>query len=278
MSELNETKTPPITVFTKPWQHLEIGALADLIGNLGFDGIELPVRLGFQVEPETIETTLPVAVQRFKERGLMIHSVAGDLDRRTATALAKSGVPILRTMLKIEAGKNYRENVESFRDTCLTIGEVLEDSDTKIGLQNHCDEFVTSSIGVIHAIEPLPAKMVTAVLDLGHTGLDGEMEDIAIDIAWPRLSLVNLKNAVRYPEGKDPFGATIWKRTWVPGREGYTSWSNVVEALAKRNYQQPICITCEYTDAEGRGLSGDDVIPSLKEDLAFLKELIAHYY
>ncbi len=278
MSESNDRKTPPITVFTKPWQHLEMGALADLIADLGFDGIELPVRPGFQVEPETIDTTLPVAVKRFKERGLRICSVAGDLDQRTATALAVSGVPVLRTMLKIEAGKSYRENVELFRDTCLTVGEVLKDSKTTIGLQNHCDEFVTSAIGVIHAIEPLPEETVTAVLDLGHTGLDGELEDIAIDITWPRLSLINLKNAVRYPEGKDQFGATIWKRTWVPGRDGYTSWSKVIEELAKRNYQQPICITCEYKDAEGRGLSGDDVIPPLKEDLAFLKELIAHYY
>lgn len=278
MSELNETKTPAITVFTKPWQNLEIGALADLIAELGFDGIELPVRPGFQVEPDTIETTLPEAVRSFKERGLAIHSVAGDLDEQTATALVGSGVPILRTMLKIESGKSYRENVESFRDTCQEIGAVLEGTGTTIGLQNHCDEFVTSAIGVIHAIDPLPEEQVTAVLDLGHTGLDGEMEDIAIDIAWPRLSLINLKNAIRFPEGKDKFGATIWKRTWVPGREGYTSWSTVIEELAKRNYQKPICLTCEYKDEGGRGLSGNDVIPPLKEDLAFLKELIAEFY
>jgi hypothetical protein len=119
---------------------------------------------------------------------------------------------------------------------------------------------------------------VTAVLDLGHTGLDGELEDIAIDIAWSRLSMINLKNAIRYADGKDSQGATIWNRTWVHGREGYTSWSKVIQELAKRNYQLPICLTCEYKDEAGKGLSGNDVIPPLKEDLAFLKELIHEHY
>ncbi len=47
-------KQPPITVFTKPWQKLTLEELADLIKGLGFDGIELPVRPGFQVEPDSI--------------------------------------------------------------------------------------------------------------------------------------------------------------------------------------------------------------------------------
>ena len=58
---------PPITVFTKPWQDLEIGKLADLIAALGFDGIELPVRNGFQVETKSIETSLANAVNVFKD-------------------------------------------------------------------------------------------------------------------------------------------------------------------------------------------------------------------
>ncbi len=270
--------TPPVTVFTKPWKDLEISSLADLIAELGFDGIELPVRPGFQVEPDTIEASLEIAVDVFKARGLMIHSVAGDMDVKTARACAQAGVPVLRTMLKITPEKPYQKHVDEFRALCMELGEVLAGSETTIGLQNHCDEFVTSSIGMMHAIEGLPKEQVTAVLDLGHTGLDGELEEIAIDIAWSRLSLINLKNAIRYPDGKDDFGATIWNRTWVPGREGYTSWNNAIAELGRRSYSSPICITCEYKDEERKGLSGNDVIPLLKDDLEFLKELIVQHY
>lgn len=269
---------PPITVFTKPWQDFSLDALADLIAELGFDGIELPVRPGFQVEPDRIEETLPAAVSAFQKRGLSIYSVAGDLNLKTATACADAGVPVLRTMLKIHGQLPYMEQVDAFRRTCLELQTAIDGTDTTIGLQNHCDEFVTSAIGLIHAIEPLSSSLVSAVLDMGHTGLDGEHETMAIDIAWDRLSLINLKNAVRYEDGKDALGCTIWNRTWVSGREGYTSWLKVVTELGRRKYTKPICLTCEYKDDEREGLSGDAVIPPLKSDLEFLKDLIDRSY
>lgn len=265
---------PPIIVFTKPWPNLAIGELADLISELGFAGVELPVRPGYQVEPDQVGELLGKAVEAFKDRGLMIYSVAGDIDRATALACARAGVPVLRTMLKLDPEKSYRENVDAFRSRCRGIGEVLKDSPTTIGLQNHCDEFVSSAMGLIHAIDPLPSDQVSAVLDLGHTGLDGEGEEIAIDIAWPRLSLVNLKNSLRRVEGRDERGAAIWKRAWVSGRDGFTNWEKAIKELSRRNYLRPICLTAEYQDESGRAVVAGDIIPYLKEDLEFLQQLI----
>ena len=269
---------PPVIVFTKPWQHLGLGELADLVSDLGFAGIELPVREGYQVEPDRIGELLGKAVEAFEDRGLMIFSVAGDVDRATALACARAGIPVLRTMLKLDSEKSYRENVDAFRNRCREIGEVLKDSPTTIGLQNHCDEFVSSAMGLIHAIDPLPADRVSAVLDLGHTGLDGEAEDIAIDIAWPRLSLVNLKNALRRVGGRDERGAAIWNRFWVPGKKGYTNWEKAIGELSRRNYRGPICLTAEYQDASRRSVTGENIIPYLKEDLDYLQLLIEESY
>jgi len=257
---------------------LAIGSLADLIADLGFNGIELPVREGFQVEPDTIQDSLTRAVSAFEERGMSIYSVAGDLNEKTARACVENEIPVLRTMLKLQDGKSYSENVEAFQNQCLLLTGALNGSNTTIGLQNHCDEFVSSSVGMMQAIEPLPEELATAVLDLGHIGLEGELEEIAIDIAWSRLSLVNLKNALRYKEGVDERGAVIWNRTWVTGKEGYTSWDKAVAELAKRSFRLPICITCEYKDANHRGLSGDDLIPYVKEDLKYLRELLNVHY
>lgn len=264
---------PPVIVFTKPWKHLGIGELADLVSDLGFAGVELPVRPGYQVEPEEVGEGLGKAVEAFENRGLMIYSVAGDLDRATALACARARIPVLRTMLKLDPDKSYRENVDAFRNRCREIGEVIKDSPTTIGLQNHCDEFVSSAMGLIHAIDPLPADLVSAVLDLGHTGLDGEGEEIAIDIAWPRLSLVNLKNAIRRAGGRDERGATIWNRAWVPGREGFTNWEKAIKELIRRNYPRPICLTAEYQDDSGRAVVAGEIVPYLKEDLEFLQQL-----
>ncbi len=265
----------PITVFTKPWKALSAKRLANRIAALGFDGIELPIREGFQVEPGNIDSKLAETAQAFEREGLKIFSVAGDLDEKTVRSCGDAGIPILRTMLKIESGRSYRENVEAFRSVCASLSRALSESRVRVGLQNHCDAFVSSSIGLMHAIEPLPPDQVSAVLDLGHTGLEGEREEIAIDIAWDRLAMINLKNAIRYPDGKDPDGAVRWNRTWVPGKEGFTSWKKAIDELRKRGFQAPICLTAEYKDEQGRALEGDDVVPPLKEDLAYLRALLS---
>jgi len=42
------------TVFTKPWPDKSLPELARFVKDLGFDGVELPVRPNFQVIPETV--------------------------------------------------------------------------------------------------------------------------------------------------------------------------------------------------------------------------------
>ena len=42
------------TVFTKPWREAGLGELARHVRELGLDGVELPVRPGFQVSPDQV--------------------------------------------------------------------------------------------------------------------------------------------------------------------------------------------------------------------------------
>ena len=269
---------PLISVFSKPWPSHSAANLSDVLLSLGFKGIELPIREGFQVTPDTIEKALPKFASELRQNGLGVFSIAGDVDEVTIRACGESGIPILRTMLKLDSTISYRENVDTFRRQCEELYPAIQDSGVSIGLQNHCDGFACSSLSVIHAIEPLRSDCVSAVLDLGHTGLEGEREDLAIDIAWPRLSMINLKNAIRFPDGTDAAGAVKWNRTWVSGKEGYTSWNNVISELSKRNYSEPICITAEYKDDKMQAIVGDSVVEPLRQDMLFLQSLLDTHY
>jgi len=55
-------------VFTKPWK-IPLPELAAFVKGLGFDGIELPVRPGFQVEPQDVARKLPEAVRILGDLG-----------------------------------------------------------------------------------------------------------------------------------------------------------------------------------------------------------------
>ncbi|MCJ7752151.1 MAG: hypothetical protein MUQ65_13855, partial [Armatimonadetes bacterium] len=87
-------------VFTKPWK-MPLPELAAHVKRLGFDAIELPVRPGFQVEPEKVAEDLPRAVKQFADHGVAIASIAGPTDERTIAACGDAGVPIIRIMVEI---------------------------------------------------------------------------------------------------------------------------------------------------------------------------------
>jgi len=264
-----------LTVFTKPWPEKELSELAGFVAGLGLDGVELPVRPGFQVVPEKVEAALPKAARAFKEHDAAIRSVAGPEDEATIRAMGEAGIPILRVMAKIEMKVGYVASIEELRRRWDRLLPALEKNKVTIGVQNHCDYSVGSAIGLVHLIGKYDRKLVAAVLDPAHCGLAGEPDDMAIDIAWPHLALVNLKSAfwrmTSGPEAED----VEWKKYWTTGRFGITSWPKVIKELSRRGYTGDYCLTAEYSNPDGSGdLKGEAASRLIKEDVALARALI----
>lgn len=267
--------SPTLTVFTKPWPRDSLESLADQVVSWGFDGVELPVRRGFQVEPGNALEGLPPAQALFRERGLRIVSVAADLNPSAIRACAAADVSILRIMLPIDLRRGYRASIDDFRRTAESMAPLLRETGVVVGVQNHAGNFVGSALGLVDALSPLDPSSFRAVLDLGHTALAGEPEAIALDLATPRLAMVNMKNAIRRETGRDAAGALHWTVHWTDARSGFTSWPTAVRELRRHCYQGPICLTAEYKDDRGEAMSGRDVVPLIRADLAFLKSLLS---
>lgn len=264
-----------ITVFTKPWAAKGLESLADFIREIGLDGVELPVRPGYQVTPETVGAGLPRAAKVFRDRGLQITSIAASADKTMIAAAGEAGVPIIRIMANIDMNKGYRASVDGYRRLFDTLLPDLERHGVTIGVQNHCDYFVGSAVGLMELLRGYDPRRVGAVLDPAHCALDGEPEDMAVDIAWSGLVLVNLKNA--YWQRLTTAGQeSEWRKYWSTGRTGLCSWSAVLASLSKRGWKGAYCLSAEYTGLEGPGdLKEDDAIPHLRDDIAYLKSLLA---
>jgi sugar phosphate isomerase/epimerase len=84
------------TVFTKPWPSKSLSELGAFVKGVGFDGVELPVRPKFQVEPESVAKGLPEAAKILGDHGVSIGKVAGPTDEATIAACGEAGVPIIR--------------------------------------------------------------------------------------------------------------------------------------------------------------------------------------
>jgi sugar phosphate isomerase/epimerase len=150
-------------VFTKPWNDA-IEAVADRMVALGVDAIELPIRPGYQVTPETVKTALRQVVEMLAGRGLAICSVAAPLDDAIISACGDSGIPIVRTMVSIEPGKvHYADAIAAARARFDALIPLLNTTGVRIGVQNHSGNAIGSAIGLYHLMERYDPKHICAI-------------------------------------------------------------------------------------------------------------------
>jgi len=254
------------SVFTKPWKTLSLRELGKLVKGLGFDGIELPVRPGFQVEPGKVGKDLPAAAKQLAGMGLKIHSVAGPTDEATIAACAEAGIPLIRVCIYTNRANNYLEVEAATQREYDALLPLLEKHGVAIGVQNHCDDYVCNAMGVRHLIEKYDPKQICAVWDVAHCALNGEDPELAIDMLWSHLRLVNFKNAYWQRTTGTEAEWVQWRPHWTSGRQGLAPWPRAAEALKQRGYQGAICLTAEYSD-EGA------VNRLIAEDITFAKSL-----
>lgn len=254
------------SVFTKPWPTLSLPQLGELVSGLGFDGIEFPVRPGYQVEPENVED-LPRAAEVLAEYGVRIYSVAGPTDEATVAACAEAGVPTVRVMARIGPGEGYLEAEDRLRREYDVLLPLLEKHGVKLGVQNHCGRYVANAVGLRRLLGNYDPRYVGAVWDAAHEALEGSAPDLALDAIWSHLCMVNLKNAFWERSTGPEAECAQWRVYWTTGRHGLTSWPRVVQELKAREYQGVVCLTAEYSDHD----AAERLVAA---DLAFVRTLL----
>jgi sugar phosphate isomerase/epimerase len=263
-------------VFTKPWPDLSFAELGKMVRGMGFDGIELPVRPGFQVTPGNVFRELPEAKRILAEQGVDLVSVASTADQSIVAACGNAGVSVLRVMVSIDLGSGYFATEGRVRRRFDALIPHLEKRGVTLGVQNHSGAMIGSAVGIMHLIEGYDPKHVGAVLDLAHCSLNGEPEEMAIDIVWSHLLLVNLKSACRRRTGSEDEKDTEWRTYWTPGGFGIVNWRRAIRELKRRAYSGFVCLTAEYTLPLGEGsLVGDAAAEAVREDLQYVRCLEA---
>lgn len=252
------------SVFTKPWK-MPAPELGKFVHELGFDGIELPVRPGFQVEPENVARDLPKVARQLADNGVKIYSVAGPTDEATIAACGELEIPVIRVMISIR-NESYLAKVAQTQKEYDELIPLLEKHGVTIGVQNHCDNCVSNAMGLRHVVEKYDPEHIAAVWDAAHNALNGEPPELAIDIVWSHLCMVNLKNAFRRRRNGPEAEYAQWGVYWTSGRQGLASWPRVADELKKRNWRGVLCLTAEYSDH-------DSVDRLIAGDIAFAKSL-----
>jgi sugar phosphate isomerase/epimerase len=253
------------SVFTKPWK-TPLAELGGFVAGLGFDAIELPVRPGYQVEPGDVTRALPKAAQELARCGVKVGSVAGPTDEATIAACAIAGIPIIRICAEMRDEERYMAFEARVQKELDALVPLLDRYGVTLGIQNHYGREVCNAMGIRHLIEKYDPKHVAAVWDAAHCALSGESPEVAVDIVWSHLCMVNLKNAFWRRKNGPEAEYAKWDHYWTSGRHGLASWPTVATELKRRNYRGVVCLTAEYSDKHS-------VNRLIAEDIAFAKSL-----
>jgi sugar phosphate isomerase/epimerase len=261
--------------FTKAIQELSFEKTAQAAVDLGWDGIECPVRAKGHVLPERIEEDLPKMVDALKAKGQELLVMATDikgadepLTVKVLRTAVKLGIRLYRVgSMKYKEGTPLPKQLDEIRARLKDLAALNRELGVMGLIQNHSGNgFVGASIWDIHElIKDIDPKQFGVHYDIGHATVEG-------GLSWPtNFALV-----------KDRIGAAIVKDfywTHTPGEGQDTVWCPIGKGsispkffgmLRASGFQGPITAQYEYPIEGGKSL--ENRLRAMKADHAKLRE------
>ncbi len=257
--------------FSKPFQQLSFDQTADVVAEVGWDGIECPVRPGGQIELERAADELPRLVEALGKRGKTLGLLT--------TAITNTSQPHAESLLRLAAGlgiKRYRlgflnyaaerpipVQLAEIQDQLADLAKLNLELGLQAGFQNHSG---STNVGapawdIWTLIKDLDPRAIGVCFDIGHATLEGGLSwPTDARLLEPRYSAVFVKDFLwRKHNGR-------WRADWVPLGQGmvdprFFTW------LKTTSFAGPIVQHHEYDHGQGAPM-----IAKMRQDLAVLRE------
>lgn len=268
------------SVFTKPWKNISLEKLADLVGEMGFDAVEYPFREGYQIQPSDGAKGILELCRVFRTHGIDVTSIAGGVDVRVIegtsqvvginddlfAACSDAGIRIIRICQGLEKNLGFQKNIENIQRKYTVIQRLCEKYGITLGVQMHNGLNISNAAETYILLKDFDPRHIAAVWDSGHSGLAGNEPEIALDMLWHHLCMVNFKAAYYHRLNGPEAAEAEWSAYWTTGRHACGSWKRAVDYLKLRDYQGVICLPAEYSDES-------HVEEYTREDLQYIKQL-----
>ncbi len=276
-ASLNAAPAHPwkIIAFSKPFDKLSPEDTADLVADVGWDGIECAVRAkSGHIAPERVEEDLPKMAEALKKRGKTIEIVTTEIVKLDPLA-----EKVLRTCAKLGI-KKYRLGFSKYTkdkavaDTVREQGAALKDLaafNAELGVQggwqNHSGaDYVGAPIWDLWTmIRDLDPKHIGICFDISHATIEG-------GLSWPVQARL-----------MEPFYVAVFLKDfrWEKTEKGWQPlWCNFGEGAVQRGFLTnlktakfagPLSQHHEYKDLG----TGAQMVAHMKKDLAKLREWLA---
>ena len=260
--------------FTKPFQNLNFEDTADTVAEIGWNGVECPVRPEGQIEPERAPDELPRLVAALKKRGkeltLMttaITSVSQPHTEQLLRTAAKLGIRRYRLgFLKYDLARSIADQLAEIGARLRDLAAFNAELGLQAGFQNHSgrDQVGAPVWDLWTMIKDLDPSHMGVCFDIGHATIEGGLSHpIQARLVQRHFTAVFVKDFLweRTDNG--------WRERWVPLGDGMVEKS-FFKWLKTTTFAGPISQHHEYEHGEGRPM-----IAKMQKDLKVLREWLA---
>jgi sugar phosphate isomerase/epimerase len=260
--------------FTKPFQKLNFEDTADTVAEIGWDGIECPVRPKGQIEPERAPDELPRLVEALRKRGkeltLMttaITSVRQPNAEQLLRTAAKLGIRRYRLgFVKYDFARPIPDQLTEIGRQLRDLAGLNQELGLQAGFQNHSGrDYVGAPVWDLWTMmKDLDPRHMGVCFDIGHATIEGGLSHlIEALLIQPYLTAVFVKDFLWQRTDRG------WRDQWVPLGDGMVD-KTFFKWLKTTSFDGPISQHHEYDHGEGKPM-----VAKLQKDLRVLQEWLS---
>lgn len=265
-------------LFTKLFRGLGIEEVAEHTAALGFDGVDLLIRPGHQVEPQAPEA-IPAAVARLRAAGLAVSMATTDLTDPTAlpaeallTACAEAGIRLIRLgYWKYDPARGYAACFAAARRNLDALAQLAAATGVRLAIQLHGETIHGSGAQAAALLAGHDPALLGAYPDPGNQVVQDGREDwrFTFDALRPWLCCVGVKNGGWFPAELAPSGQRRWRSDWLGIPDGMVPWDEILGFLVETGYDGLLSFHSHYEVPLPQALD------QTRLDLAYARRLIA---
>jgi sugar phosphate isomerase/epimerase len=285
-SQWAEAHQLDVHIFSKHLQFLDYRQVGEIASELGFSGVDLTVRPGGHVLPESVKKDLKLAVAEIKEGGsncdmitTSVESVNNSLDMEVLREASSNGISYYRTnWFKYKKDQDMEDTLNGYRDDVKKLGELNK----KLGIigcyQNHAGRSIGASYWEIKKLmETVDGQYFGTQYDIRHAMVEAGLSwENGLQLLYPHIKTIVLKD---FKWGKVN---GIWKPINTPIGEGMVDFKHYFKLLKSYNLRPPVSMHLEYElggaekGADTLKVDKKVVFQAMKQDLKSIQKLWLH--
>lgn len=261
-------------MFSKMLQPCEsLDKVAEIMAEIGFDGVDLTVRDKGHVLPEEVKTKLSEAVKIFKKHGLavpMITSDISDISRPHAEDVIATAADCGVSCMKLgywpyKGFGTLRTAILDAKKSLAGIEPVVRKHGIVAGVHIHSGNNLSADGAIVYEIiRDADARCIGAYVDAGHMAIEGGKSGwkMCLDMLGHRIVMVALKDLAIWKEGG------TWKSGVVPMGEGFVKWDDFLACLKQTPFDGVVTFHSEYHFPDVA-----QIVEQTKKDFAFVNRI-----